>query len=115
MLLSTPHPGSRGSAHEHDAPSTTTPTPPLVLRNVGPMASRRHPHRHLIATHQLGRPHQLAPPLNEGLPHHRPNPPPPPRPGWHQARMTRGLHERRTQAERGEMNEAVETASFVLF
>src|SRR6267378_3586371 len=69
MLLSTfPHPALHGplSANENDTTSTTTPIPPLFLRDVGPMASQRHPHRHLITTHRLGRPHQLAPPLVEG-------------------------------------------------
>ncbi len=68
VALRPPHPGSHGplSAHENDEPSTTTPTRPLSLRDVGPMASRRHPHCHLITTHRLGRPYQLAPPLVEG-------------------------------------------------
>jgi len=63
-----PHPALRGplSANENDTTSTTTPIPPLFLRDVGPMASQRHLHRHLITTHRLGRPHQLAPPLVEG-------------------------------------------------
>src|SRR6266567_7912967 len=85
------------SAHENDTTSTTTHTPPLFLRDVGPMTSWHHPHCYLITTHQLGRPHQLAPPLVEGCGLAMSSPPTPPRPGWHQTRTMRALHERRMQ------------------
>jgi len=97
-----PHHILAHAAHENNAPSTITRSPPLFLRDVGSVATRRHPIATSSPRLNFGRPHQLAPPLAEGcgLAPHRPNPPPPPRPGWHQMRTTRGLHERRSREGR---------------